>query len=59
VKYAILGGLLAVLLAQFPAPAAAILGLLGTVLVTAAAQPAVWAFGCGLLAAPRIRRWTR
>jgi hypothetical protein len=59
VKYAILGGLLAVLLAQFPAAATALLGAVGALAVTAAAQPAVWAFAAGILAAPRIRRWAR
>jgi hypothetical protein len=54
----ILGGLLAVLV-QWPALAAALLGLLGTTAVWAACKPPVLGFAAGLLAAPRIRRWAR
>jgi hypothetical protein len=44
---------LAALVLYFPAALAALIGALGTLAVTAAAQPACWAFGCGLLAANR------
>jgi hypothetical protein len=51
---------LAALVLHFPATVAAALGLAGTIAVTAAAQPTVWAFAAGLLAYPRIaRRWAR
>lgn len=47
----------------FPALATALLGIVGTIAVWAAAQPTVWAFAAGILAYPRItdrtRRWTR
>jgi hypothetical protein len=55
-------GALAVAVLYFPAAVTAALGLLGTVAVTAAAQPTAWAFAAGLYARPRItrtaRRWT-
>lgn len=55
----LLGALLAVLVAH-PALGAAVLGLLGTLAVAAAGQPAVWAFIAGVFARPRItRRWSR
>jgi len=54
----LLGGLLAVLILA-PGFAAGLIGALGTLAVTAAAQPTVWAFAAGLAAAPRILRSTR
>lgn len=54
-KAVLLGALLAVF-AQFPALLAVVLGVLGTVAVAVAAQPAVWAFAAGLLAWPRLAR---
>lgn len=52
-------GALAAVLVTHPALAAALLGLLGTLAVWAAAQPAVWAFAAGLIVRPRILRSTR
>lgn len=57
-RWLILGGLLAVLV-QFPAAYAALLGLLGTLAVAAAAKPAVVAFALGLYAGPRLARTGR
>jgi len=50
---------LAALVLYFPGLAAALIGTLGTIAVTAAANPAVLGFTAGLAAAPRILRSTR
>jgi hypothetical protein len=57
-RWLILGALLAVL-ANFPALAAAVLGVLGALAVTAATQPAVLGFAAGLLLRPRLTRTIR
>lgn len=49
----------AALVLYFPTALAALLAALGTIAVTAAAQPTVWAFAAGVAAAPRILRSTR
>ncbi|TKA11765.1 hypothetical protein [Actinacidiphila oryziradicis] len=56
-----IGALLAVLV-LYPALAAALLAVVGTLAVTAAAQPVVLGFVAGLILRPRItarvQRWT-
>lgn len=55
----VLGALLA-LLVTYPALAAALLGAVGTLAVTAATKPPVLAFLAGLAVGPRLaRRWAR
>ena len=44
---------LAVLALYFPAALAALLGTAGAIAIAAAAQPACWAFTCGVLVANR------
>jgi len=57
-RWLILGALTAVLV-HFPALAAAVLGVLGALAVTAAAQPVVLGFAAGLLLRPRLSRTIR